>query len=85
MRSIYKIDRLVPTEIKMMEVSERSVLIRRVKLKYAMLTARNFDDYISAWCQRFDQASSTPGVANRGGMEFDEANMAMVRDIDNDR
>ena len=69
----------------MMEVSERSVLIGCMKLKYAIGMAPNFDNNISAWCQCFGKGSSTRAVANCGGMEFHEADVAMVRDVENDR
>ena len=47
--SIDEIERLVSAEIKMRKVSERSVLVGRMKLEDAMLAPLEFNDRAAAW------------------------------------
>ena len=83
-RSIYQIDSLVPTEIKMMEIGKRSIFIGRMKLKDAFVAASKVDDLVTAWRQRFAENSSGR-LTDRGGMEFYEGDMAMVCNVDEER
>jgi len=83
-RSIYQIDSLVHTEIKMMEISKRSIFIGRMKLKDAFVAASKVDDLVTAWRQRFAENSSGR-LTDRGGMEFYEGDMAMVCNVDEER
>jgi hypothetical protein len=82
--SIYQIDSLVPTEIKMMEIGKRSIFIGRMKLKDTFVAASKVDDLATAWLQRFAKSSSGR-LTDRGGMEFYEGDMAMVCDVDEER
>jgi len=82
--SVYKIDSLVHTEVEMVEVSKRSIFVGCMKLKDAFLHARQLDDLTAPRLQPFGEASGGR-VTYGGGMKFDEVDLTMVCDVQEDR
>ena len=82
--SVDEIERLVSAEIKMRKVSGRSVLVGRMKLEDAILAPFELNDRAAAWCQSSDE-SLCGGAADRGGVEFRQGYMAMIRDVQKNR
>jgi hypothetical protein len=67
--SIDEIERLVSAEIKMRKVSERSVLVGRMKLEDAMLAPFEFNDRAAAWRQSFHETLCV-GASDRRSVKF---------------
>jgi hypothetical protein len=78
--SIDEIERLVSAEIKMRKVSERSVLVGRMKLEDAMLAPFEFNDRAAAWRQSFHE-TLCGGASDRSSVKFHQGNAAMIRDV----
>ena len=78
--SIDEIERLVSAEIKMRKVSERSVLVGRMKLEDAMLAPLEFNDRAAAWRQSFHE-TICGGASDRSSVKFRQGNAAMIRDV----
>ena len=78
--SIDEIERLVSAEIKMGKVSERSVLVGRMKLEDAMLAPFEFNDRAAAWRQSFHE-TLCGGASDRSSVKFRQGNAAMIRDV----